>query len=195
MMKIIREIIIEDYNPKWAEEFKKLKQVYLTKLEDINVDIQHVGSTSVKGLSAKPIIDIDIIVDNEEELNKVIQFLDELGYIHMGNLGIKGREAFKRRSGKVPYKIGVDKWYSHNLYVCIRGCISLENHLRFRDYLRKNPDAVIKYGNLKKELSIKYKYDIDSYIEKKTAFITDILNKSGISKQDIDEIKNMNKKS
>lgn len=189
----MREIIIEDYNPKWAEEFEKLKQVYLAKLKDINVDIQHVGSTSVYGLSAKPIIDIDIIVNSEKEVKEVIERLEELGYVHEGDLGIKGREAFKRYSDKVPYKIGIDKWISHHLYVCIKGCISLENHLRLRDYLSKNPDAVIEYGNLKKELSNKYKYDIDSYVEGKTAFITNILNKQGISKKDINDIINMNK--
>ncbi len=190
----MREIIIEDYNPKWAEEFKKLKTVYLSKLNGTNVDIQHVGSTSVRGLSAKPILDIDIIVNTKKEVNDIIKKLKELGYIHVGDLGIKGREAFKRLSDKVPYEKGIDKWISHHLYVCIKGCVSLENHLRFRDYLRNNKNAVIEYGNLKKELSIIYKYDIDSYVEAKTGFITSVLSKQGIEEKDINDIANMNKK-
>lgn len=190
----MREIVVEDYNPKWAEVFEKLKEVYLTKIGTVNVDIQHIGSTSIPGLAAKPIIDIDIIVENKEDINIVIQKLENLGYIHVGDLGIKGRQAFKRKSDEVPYKAGVNFWDDHHLYVCIKGCVSVENHLRLKDYLMKNPDAVIEYGELKKNLASKYKNDIDSYIEKKTDFIVRILNEAGISKNDIDDIINANKK-
>ncbi|WP_066507494.1 GrpB family protein [Abyssisolibacter fermentans] len=189
-----RKIVVEDYNPKWAEEFEKLKAVYLEKLKEINVDIQHVGSTSVCGLAAKPIIDIDIIVQNDEDLKNVIKRLASLGYEHEGNMGIKGREAFKRVSDEVPYNTVIKEWMPHHLYAGIRGCVSLENHLLLRDYLRQNKDAALEYGNLKKKLAVKYKYDIDTYVEKKTSFIIDILSKSGISKKDLLDIEKQNKK-
>lgn len=189
----MKEIIVENYNSDWADIFKKLKQVYLNRLGNLNVDIQHVGSTSVPGLAAKPIIDIDIIVKNQEDINIVIQNLEKIGYIHVGDLGIKGREAFKRKSNEVPYKEGISSWNDHHLYVCMSGCASVENHLSLRNYLKENPQAIIEYGNLKKDLAEKYKYDINSYIKKKTDFIVKILEKTCISKNDINDIINVNK--
>lgn len=73
------------------------------------------------------------------------------------------------------------------------GCASVENHLSLRNHLKENPQAIIEYGNLKKDLAEKYKYDIDSYIEKKTDFIVKILEKTCISKNDINDIINVNK--
>lgn len=187
-------IKIEDYNPQWREEFHRLKAVYLSHMSHLDVDIQHVGSTSVVGLAAKPILDIDIIVNSEQELAEVIEILGDLGYKHVGDLGINGREAFKRISKEVPYHHDDNSWLSHHLYAGIRGSLSLENHLRFRDYLRNNPNAVSEYAHLKKKLAEKYADDIDAYIENKTAFITKILAITGISEADIEDISEQNKK-
>lgn len=189
----MREIVVKDYNEEWAKEFEKLKSVYLEHMEHLNIDVQHVGSTSVPGLAAKPIIDMDIIVDSDETKASVIDVLSELGYIHEGDMGIKGREAFKRKSNKVPYHNDTEYNFPHHLYVCTKGTVSLENHLKLREYLRSHPEAVLEYGNLKKELAIKYKYDIDSYIEAKTPLITKILSKAGIRQSDIDNITTQNK--
>ena len=144
------------------------------------VDIQHVGSTSVPGLAAKPVLDIDIIIDSQEKLLPVIEKLAELSYSHIGDLGIEGREVFKNTTG------GVD--FPHNLYVCVQGAASLENHLRFRDYLRLNPEAAMEYGLLKKELAAKFPHDIDAYIDGKTDFITNVLAEVGMDKASIEKI-------
>lgn len=190
----MRKIIIEEYNEEWAEEFKELKTVFLQHMKQLNIDVQHVGSTSIPGCAAKPILDIDIILDEHEKLPPVIGILTELGYTHQGDLGIEGREAFKRASGKVPYHNNREYRFAHHLYVCIADSVSLENHLRFRDHLRGNREAVLEYSDLKKELAAKHEDDIDSYIEKKTGFITDILSKTGFGEKDILEITSQNKK-
>ncbi len=168
------KIIVENYDYKWKSTFKDLKGVYEKQLSKLDVQIEHVGSTSVEGLSAKPIIDIDIIVKNEKDRPWVIIELAKLGYEHLGDLGIEGRDAFSRRSDEVPY----DKnkiWMDHHLYLVTSGCDALLNHINFRNFLRQSPQAVKEYGQLKNELSIKYPNEIDSYIEGKTKFITDIL--------------------
>jgi len=189
----MRKIVIVDYNIDWADEFNVLKAVYLKHMKHLNIDVQHVGSTSVPGLAAKPILDIDIIIDNIEKLNSVIVVLEELGYTHQGDLGIKGREAFNRKSDTVPYHNNQSYRFAHNLYVCAAGSAALKYHLLFRDYLRQNSEAACEYGNLKKELAAKYEYDIDSYIENKTGFITKILSITGVSESEIIEITMQNR--
>ncbi|MDZ7547980.1 GrpB family protein, partial [Clostridium perfringens] len=86
-------VVVEDYNPIWKEEFKSIKNELLTVLSGKIVSIEHVGSTSVEGLCAKPIIDIDIVIDKNFE--EVKGLLESRGYIYEGDLGIPGREAFR----------------------------------------------------------------------------------------------------
>ncbi|MDK2952179.1 MAG: hypothetical protein PWQ77_1844 [Kosmotogales bacterium] len=181
----MREITVVDYDPNWENEFNKLKEVYLIALKDLNVDIQHVGSTAVKRLAAKPIIDIDIIVDGENEKEKIIRILETLGYRHMGDLGIRGREVFKADDESVPHNEKYKNFMEHHLYLIEKGNVNLNNHLKLRDFLRSNSLAVNEYGDLKKKLAEEYKYDIDSYIEKKTALITGFLEKMGMTESEL----------
>lgn len=181
-------IVIEPYNLQWAVNFYALKEVYAENLNNIECDIQHVGSTSVPGLSAKPILDIDIVVRDTETSKQVIGVLESIGYIHVGDLGIPQREALKRSNEGVPYTNTNKQWQKHNLYVCIAGCTSVQNHLQLRDYLLSNYDAVIQYSELKKQLAAQYPNDMDSYVEGKTAFITSILQKTGFSKAELENI-------
>lgn len=184
----MRKIVVESHNPNWKYEFQKLKKLYQNTLSDIVVQIEHVGSTSVPGLSAKPILDIDIIVENKKDLEKVIDKLKSIGYIHMGNLGVEGREAFKYD------EIEYQEYMEHHLYAGLKNSQGFNNHLNLREYLLNHPDGVIKYGELKAELAEKYPYDIDSYIEGKTKLITEYLEKMGLDKKTLDEITLVNKK-
>jgi GrpB-like predicted nucleotidyltransferase (UPF0157 family) len=148
----------------------------------------------VVGLKAKPILDIDIIITKEEEvLKKVIKKLRLLGYKHVGNLGITGREAFKRINEKTP-NFGTEKeWFKHHLYVCMEGSIGLMNHLNFRNYLREHPQKIAEYSRLKQDLAEKFSYDMDAYIDGKTDFIIDILHKTGMKESDTEIIDGENK--
>lgn len=186
-------IVIEPYNLQWAINFYALKEVYAESLDGIDCDIQHVGSTSVLGLYAKPILDIDIVVRDAETLKQVIAVLESIGYFHVGDLGIPQREALKRSNESVPYTNTNKQWQKHNLYVCIADCTSLQNHLQLRDYLLANADAVLQYSELKKQLAAQYPNDMNRYVEGKTAFITSILQKTGFSKAELENIIAQNK--
>lgn len=191
----MKTIIIEDYNPEWTAEFKRLKTIFTNYLGacSLNFEIEHVGSTSVPGLAAKPIIDFDIIVTNEMDRLKVNMALMEFGYQYLGEMGIEGRDAFCTLAEDVPYNNQIKRKFEHHLYVCKRGVLSLENHLKFRNYLREHSKAASEYGELKKDLAGKFPNDIDSYIEGKSEFITTILIKQGMEKEEIEVIRKQNK--
>ena len=175
------KIYVTKYDPRWALEFQELKRLFAEKLGDLILKIEHVGSTSVPGLAAKPILDIDIIITDDLELQqKVISELEKIGYKHLGDLGITGREAFQRRNDKVPFTGNGRQWMKHHLYLCRVGSIGLQNHLLFRDYLRKASLEKEKYSKLKQELATRFPDDIDAYIDGKTDFIIDILKRAGL---------------
>ena len=193
-MSASKKIVISDYDPAWPLLFEQLQKIYRIHLHDLIEDIQHVGSTSVPGLAAKAKIDCDIIVEDESKIDPVILKLKSLGYQHVGDLGVPGREAFKRKSDWVPFSEAKRKWPAHNLYVCLQGCISLQNHLLFRDFLRSHPAEAKKYSALKRRLAEQYPFDMEAYIDGKTVFITQILAKMGMSKTDLEGIASLNKK-
>jgi len=188
------KITVVDYDSKWAEQFAELRDLLLRYVNENDIiSIEHVGSTSIVGLKAKPIIDLDIIVTDGERMAKIIAQLAQLGYEHIGDLGVVGREAFKRPPENILTDGTGRKWFEHHLYVCQTGSIGLRNHLALRDYLRQHPEKIIEYGNLKQDLAEKYPYDIDAYIDGKTGFITSILSEMGLNKQDISTIQDNNK--
>ncbi|MDU4325722.1 GrpB family protein [Clostridium disporicum] len=163
-------IIIEDYNPIWKDEFIKIKNELLEVLSGKIISIEHVGSTSVEGLSAKPIIDIDIVIDNNfDEIKRLLKTID---YIYEGDLGIHGRYAFRY--------INKPHLMIHHIYVCNKDNKELHRHITFRDYLRNNNKERDRYSEIKKKMALKYPHDIDSYIEGKTTVILDIYKKCGL---------------
>jgi GrpB-like predicted nucleotidyltransferase (UPF0157 family) len=188
----MKKIIVEDYNPKWAHAFNELRDA-LHKHINPDLRIEHVGSTSVPGLAAKPIIDLDIVVAHQGEILDLIGQLEELGYIHQGNLGIEGREAFKRSIEDVPLlKEHHSKWFAHHLYVVLEDSLAFKNHMALKDYLMGHGDAVEEYSALKKALAHKYPHDIDTYIAEKTPLIIRILKACDFTKEEIDSITKVN---
>lgn len=186
-------IIIEEYTSAWPKAFDQLQAIYRSRLGSYVVGIEHVGSTSVEGLPAKPVLDIDLIIEDSHMLPPVITVLEGLGYQHAGDLGIPGREAFRRISAHAPLNGSSHSWPAHNLYVCLAGSISLKNHLAFRNYLRSHPGKARVYGELKKRLAAEHPHDIDAYVEGKTAFITGILKEMGFDTAALDDITRQNR--
>ena len=168
-------ISIEEANPEWANIFQQLKDVIEQELKGINIDIEHVGSTSIPNLAAKPIIDMDVIIDSRERIPEIRKKLRKLGYIHNGDQGIPGREAFKRESEEVPYTAPRKKWLCHHLYVVDKNSKELKRHLYFRDYLISHPAAKEEYEKLKRTLSQEYRNQRDNYTDGKSKFIEGIL--------------------
>ena len=170
-----RTIEIVDYDPGWAETFAGISRAVAVALGPLALRIEHVGSTSVPGLAAKPIIDLDVVIESPRLLPLVVEGLRTLGYSHEGDGGIPGREAFRRESATVPAGGSGRVWPAHHLYVCPSESEELGRHLRFRDYLRSNPDSAARYEALKRDLAHRYPNDIDSYIAGKSAFVEGIL--------------------
>lgn len=167
----MRNIIVVPYNPNWIEEFERIKSELSAVLNDIILSIEHVGSTSIPELYAKPIIDIDIVIESEK-FDLVKARLTELGYKHEGNLGIEGREAFKYKDK--PYLM------EHHLYVCDKDADELKRHLALREFLRANKEYREKYSKIKIEMALKYPNDIDNYLDGKQPVILEIYEKCGL---------------
>ena len=169
-------IVVKDYDPYWPIAFEEIKAVVGRTLGELALRIEHVGSTSVPGLAAKPIIDMDVVIESTELLPAIIEKLATLGYNHLGERGIPGREAFSRqRDATVPHDGSGRIWPRHNLYVCARDAIALARHISFRDYLRQHPEAVVRYGAIKKGLAQRYTNEqLDDYVDGKDDFIRGI---------------------
>ncbi|MDQ0194602.1 GrpB family protein [Paenibacillus wynnii] len=165
-----RVIEVVSYNVEWKTEFEKIKQMIFSYIGDLILTIEHVGSTSVVGLSAKPIIDVDVVIERYDVLPSIIKRLAQEGYQYEGDLGTEGREAFRRNHN--------DGCMKYHLYVCPKDGKGFVEHIAFRDYLRANETARKDYELLKIKLAETYRYDIDNYSLKKTEFISDILNKT-----------------
>ena len=165
-------VTVLPYDAAWKGEFEKIKAEAERALGALAVSVEHVGSTSVEGLCAKPCIDLDVVIKDSGALDAVIERLSRAGYYHEGDLGIKGREAFGY----------TDKpnLMRHHLYVCPADSAELHRHLTFRDYLRANPQAAEAYGRVKTEAARLYPDDIDGYIAHKSPFIEEIYKLCGL---------------
>jgi len=179
-----RTVIVEDYDPAWPRDFELLCQRIWPHLADVALRIEHVGSTSVPGLAAKPIIDMTIVVAARDDVPRTIERLTPLGYVHRGNLGIDDREAFDHPADL----------RRHNLYVCPAGTIGVVNQVAVRDYLRAHPEVAAQYGALKKRLADRFPGDIDSYVFGKTDFVLEILRRSGLTAEQIIKIERDNRR-
>jgi GrpB-like predicted nucleotidyltransferase (UPF0157 family) len=180
-----KEVIVVDYDPAWPITFRRLCAHIWPTIRDVATAVEHVGSTSVPGLAAKPVIDMTIVVPNGAAMMTVIDRLAMLGYRHRGDLGVSGREAFARPEGSPA---------DHHLYACVAGNVALRNHLIVRDHIRTNPSAVMAYGALKKQLAARFPRDIDSYIYGKTDFILAILAEADFSPDQLTAIRTVNTK-
>jgi GrpB-like predicted nucleotidyltransferase (UPF0157 family) len=176
-------ICVVDYDPAWPRIFEELRASVWREVEGLAVGIEHVGSTSVPGLAAKPSIDMDVVVRSIADVPSVIGRLATLGYVPRGDLGIARREAFQRPAGAP----------AHHLYVCDRESPALANHLALRDYLRTHPAAATSYGALKRELAGKFPDDVGRYIEGKTAMIVGILREQGFAEETLRAIEMANR--
>lgn len=164
-----RPIILVPYQERWPEQFRQLRDQLDDALGLLSERIEHVGSTAVPGLWAKPIIDIDIVISTETAFGLVQSSLAGIGYDYHGDQGVIGRDAFDlRRSGAtVP---------EHHLYVCRANSIELRRHIAFRDYLLTHPDRAKEYSRLKRNLAATYRSDRNAYTDAKDEFIATVLN-------------------
>ena len=158
-------VLIRDYDPSWPHAFANLASRVRTALGSLIVSVEHVGSTAVPGLAAKPIIDLDVVLASPGELAEAIHRLSDMGYSHEGDLGITGRHAFRCPPGEA----------LHHLYVLAAGADELRRHLAFRDALRESEVLRCRYSALKRCLAKKFKGDRGSYTRAKSVFIASVI--------------------
>ncbi len=157
-------ITIENYDPLWPQQFETLRSRIAGTVGDLAAAIEHIGSTAVPGLGAKPIIDIDVLLRSDADLPLVISKLALLGYDHQGDLGVSGREAFRIPPDDFP----------HHLYVCRPDNQEYKRHIAFRDHLRTHPKDAKAYASLKRSLARKFGDQREAYTQAKSEFIADV---------------------
>jgi GrpB-like predicted nucleotidyltransferase (UPF0157 family) len=162
------DVVVVEYDESWDREFEELARPIRGGLGDVAAVLEHVGSTAVAGLAAKPAIDIDVVVRSVREISVVIERLARLGYVHQGDLGIAGREAFQWPSGT----------QRHHVYAVVEGTSPHRDHIDFRDYLRANPDEARAYAELKKQVAREHAGDRAAYSAAKSDFILEALRRA-----------------
>ena len=188
------KVNVVEYDPQWPIQFAQIRDELASALSDFlppdAFDIQHVGSTSVEGLPAKPIIDIDIIVP-AQFIMEATQALTSHGYTYAYERGGIDRMVFRYNShkldsgGSTPTEDGSPR---RAVYLNKRDGAALANHLALRDILRRNQSLREEYGQLKLALAKEEHTDIGAYGAKKQAFIVRALEQSGLSKEEMDRI-------
>ena len=176
-------IDVVPYDPLWPRQFEAIKEKLSAALasEDY-ISIEHVGSTSVPGLYAKPRIDIDIVVKSEDHVKPIAEAISAMTDDHYwfnGDMGIPQRYVMINRDS-VPRR---------NLYICIEGSLSLRNHLAVRDILRRDANLREEYALVKQDLSKTDFKNMDAYTECKNEILAKILQKAGLSNSETDSIK------
>lgn len=166
--KGVRVIEVVPYNPKWKEEYlKEAEKIRNIMKEDI-IKIHHIGSTSIPGMSAKPVIDILVEVVDINNVDNYNIDMEKLGYIAKGEYGIEGRRFFMKGLYNRTHHVHIFQWDSSEV----------RRHLNFRDYMISHPEDAKLYAELKKELAVKFRYDIEGYCNGKDNFIKDINKKA-----------------
>lgn len=169
-----RRVIVVPYDVAWKDDFDAIRREIEASVGGLILGVEHVGSTSVEGMSAKPCIDIDVVIEDYSVFDRVVEGLAAIGYVHEGDLGIKDREAFKY-SDKAHLK-------EHHLYVCPKYSEELRCHVVFRDYLRGHSAAVEEYSRVKERAAELFPHDIDGYIGYKAECIERLYGECGLKK-------------
>ena len=163
----VGKVSLEPYNPKWTEDFLQEK-IELQNIFGKETPIEHVGSTSVPGLSAKPIIDIVVGLDSLDEFEKYRPIIEKLSHY-----------SIKEDSDKDEWLVrkGPEENRTHFIHVLDKNAPRFKNYIKFRNYLRDHPDTLKQYENLKKDLAVKYADERKKYTAAKADFINEILKK------------------
>ena len=153
-----------DYDPRWPALFQAEAARLDSVVAPLSITLQHIGSTAIPGLCAKPVLDILAGYDDPARLEDSIAALAAAGYVHRGERGIPGREFFRRGTPR-----------AYHIHLARRGGAFWQDHLRFRDALRADATLRDGYARVKRELAAQFPTDREAYIEGKTSFVLDVL--------------------
>ena len=170
MPKLSNTLIILPYDPNWKTEFERIRDYLMEQIGDLVLEIKHVGSTSVPGLCAKPIIDIVAVMESYDVFPEIVSRLKKVGFQHEGDRGVKDREAFKR--------LIFDEFMDYHFYVCPKNSEELRKWNLFINTLLNSKEIADEYGNLKMWLIDEVNGDRVLYTDSKTDFILGVINKA-----------------
>ena len=160
-----QHITVVDYNPLWPKKYEEEALLIKDILADNCVAIYHIGSTSVEGLAAKPIIDIMAAEQNLEKVDDAAEAFSKIGYEYLGEFGIAGRRYLRKGGDERTHQIHIFQTEDWN---------NIGRHLAFRDYMRTHKKERDEYAKIKKVLAQKFPYDIDGYCDGKEEFVRKI---------------------
>jgi GrpB-like predicted nucleotidyltransferase (UPF0157 family) len=154
-------VTVVDYDTAWPRLFAEESERFRAALGDAVVAVEHIGSTAVPGLAAKPVIDVLVGLRTTELTRKQIEAMESLGYEYLGEYGIPGRLFFHKARPR-----------SHHVHAVLLGSDLWERHLAFRDFLRAHRAEAQRYGAFKRRLAAEVAGDRAAYVEGKEAFAT-----------------------
>ena len=160
-----QHIIVTEYTHLWKNKYKEESLLIRNILADNCIAIYHIGSTSVEGLAAKPIIDIMAVVRSLEKVDIIAEKFSDIGYEYLGEFGIEGRRYLRKGGDERTHQIHIfqaDDWNN------------IERHLAFRDFMRTHEKEREEYARIKMELARKFPYDIDGYCDGKENFVREM---------------------
>lgn len=160
-----QHITVVNYDSEWPLKYIRERKIITEILRDNCISTYHIGSTSVPGLAAKPIIDIMIVVRSLEMVDAVAEKFSNIGYEYLGEFGITGRRYLRKGGNERTHQIHIFQADDYN---------NIERHLAFRDYMRTHEKERDEYAKIKKNLAQKFPYDIDRYCDGKENFVRDM---------------------
>ncbi|KAM0545764.1 hypothetical protein ACHAPJ_011188 [Fusarium lateritium] len=188
-------VSIEDHDPNWSVQFLDIREQLQRDLQDVPiVSIEHVGSTSVPGLKAKPVLDIDIIV-GASDVEAARSAMVKAGYTDCGEMDVPGRYVMRQPGyGRrdAAHGRGPNGEMRRNTYIMVEGCLSLRNHLDVRRVLLKNAQLREEYGRVKAGLKDRDFNNIGEYAHSKTEVLVKILREAGWSDDDLQPVISIN---
>jgi GrpB-like predicted nucleotidyltransferase (UPF0157 family) len=160
---------LNEYNSEWENHFDYERKKIIETIGDKIAGIEHIGSTSIRGLKAKPIIDIMVGVENFSKISSIVSPLNSIDFEYVPKPELTDRRFFRKGS-----------WGQGtcHLHICEIHSTEWVEKLLFRDYLKNHPKVAKEYDLLKSELAMKYKYDRPAYTQQKEPFIKKIIEKA-----------------
>ncbi len=166
------KVELRSYNPEWPRHFEEIRGSLAHALGPLAARIEHVGSTAIPGMSAFPILDIDIMVENTEAMKSLIDALVAFGYEHQSEQGVRDREDFRAKFERSRPEAS---WPAHQICARVEGGTELRKRLAFRDHLRANRVAAAEYASLKTNLAARFPWDRVRYNRAKEPFVAAVL--------------------
>lgn len=167
-----REMLVVPYNDVWLDLYDTEQELLASVFEDLIIDIQHFGSTAVKGMSSKPIIDIMIVVEDIDQIDRYNELMRKKGYCVRGENGIEGRRYYVKLDSDPSGN------HTHHIHIYQKGNSHISVELMFRDYLGIDLESFKRYEQVKLEASLKYRHSPKDYVDAKYECVMSIMEKA-----------------